>query len=282
MISVLGAEKLSLVEVEAFLAASESVRFAGCDRAEIYRWVERLLRHHKYPLQKRRVKGLLRAYVEHMTGLSQAQSTRLIARYLKAGRIAPKPSARPRFQRRYTPADVELLASVDQVHERLSSAATRHILKREFEVYGKAEFGPLAQFSNGHLYNLRRSPHYSLRNYEKTCPAASGLVSAASPRPTLNPAFCASIQYIKETARRATSSTASTPSMRLRSGGGAGYTAYRRGLADALAGEDPPAFPLSDPQLSLRQRLGVYQQNRCSQLSLWSQLKARKTSSEEP
>ena len=64
MISVLGAEKLSLVEIEAFLAASESVRFAGCGRTEIYGWVERLLRHHEYPLQKRRAKGLLRAYIE--------------------------------------------------------------------------------------------------------------------------------------------------------------------------------------------------------------------------
>ena len=36
MISVLGAEKLSLVEIEAFLATSESVRFAGCGRAELY------------------------------------------------------------------------------------------------------------------------------------------------------------------------------------------------------------------------------------------------------
>jgi hypothetical protein len=39
MIIVLGAEKLSLVEIEAFLAASVSVRFAGCGRAEIYGWV---------------------------------------------------------------------------------------------------------------------------------------------------------------------------------------------------------------------------------------------------
>ena len=58
MISVLGAEKLSLVEIEAFLGASESVRFVGCGRAEIYGWVERLLCHHEYPLQKRRAKGL--------------------------------------------------------------------------------------------------------------------------------------------------------------------------------------------------------------------------------
>jgi hypothetical protein len=44
MISVPGAEKLSLVEIEAFPGASESVRFVGCGRAEIYGWVERL--HH--------------------------------------------------------------------------------------------------------------------------------------------------------------------------------------------------------------------------------------------
>jgi hypothetical protein len=36
MISVLGAEKLSLVEIEAFLAASESVRFVGSSRLELY------------------------------------------------------------------------------------------------------------------------------------------------------------------------------------------------------------------------------------------------------
>src|ERR1017187_169214 len=137
MISVLGAEKLSLVEIEAFLAASESVRFAGPrglpGRTEIYGWVERLLCHHEYPLQGRRSKGLLRAYVEHMTGLSRAQSTRLIGSYVKAGRIALKPSLRPRFQRHYTPADIELLAAVDEAHERLSGPATRHILKRELE-----------------------------------------------------------------------------------------------------------------------------------------------------
>ena len=87
MISVLGAEKLSLVDIEAFLAASESVRFAGCGRTKIYGWVERLLYHQEYPLQKRRAKGLLRGYVEHMTGLSWAQATRLIGGYVKAGRI---------------------------------------------------------------------------------------------------------------------------------------------------------------------------------------------------
>jgi transposase InsO family protein len=189
MISVLGAEKLSLVEIEAFLTASESVRFAGCGRMEIYGWVERLLCHHEYPLRGRRSKGLLRAYVEHMTGLSRAQSTRLIGGYVRTGRIAPRPCARPRFQRRYTAADIELLASVDEAHERLSGPATRHILKREFEVYGKREFERLAKLSNGHLYNLRRSPRYGLRTYEKTRPTAVQIGARKKPAPNGQPGF---------------------------------------------------------------------------------------------
>jgi transposase InsO family protein len=189
MISVLGAEKLSLVEIEAFLRASDSVRFVGSSRVELYKWVERLLCHHEYPLQGRRSKGLLRAYIEHMTGLSRAQSTRLIGGYVKAGRIALKPSLRPRFQRHYTAADVELLASVDEAHERLSGPATRHILKREFEVYGKPEFERLARLSNGHLYNLRRSPRYGLRRYEKTRPSAVQIGERRKPEPNAQPGF---------------------------------------------------------------------------------------------
>jgi hypothetical protein len=189
MISVLGAEKLSLVEIEAFLAASESVRFVGSSRLELYKWVEQLLYEHQYRLQGRRAKGLLRAYVERMTGFSRAQSTRLIGSYLKLGRIAPKPSLRPRFQRRYTAADVELLASVDEAHDTLSGPATRHILKREFEVYGKAEFERLAAISNGQLYNLRQSPRYGLRHYEKTRPALVQIGERRKPAPNAQPGF---------------------------------------------------------------------------------------------
>jgi hypothetical protein len=124
-----------------------------------------------------------------MTGLSRAQSTRLIGSYIKAGRIALKPSLRPRFHRHYTAADLQLLAFVDEAHEQLSGPATRHILKREFEVYGKPEFERLARLSNGHLYNLRRSPRYGLRHYEKTRPTAVRIGERKKPAPNGQPGF---------------------------------------------------------------------------------------------
>lgn len=82
---------------------------------------------------------------------------RLVAGYVATGRVMPKPSARPRFARRYTETDIARLAAVDQAHERLSDPARRHILQREFEIYGNAEFERLAKSSNGHLYHQYRN-----------------------------------------------------------------------------------------------------------------------------
>jgi hypothetical protein len=124
-----------------------------------------------------------------MTGFSRAQSTRLIGGYVRTGRVVGKPSGRPRYQRHYTAADIALLAAVDEAHERLSGPATRHILKREFEVYGKTEFERLAKLSNGHLYNLRRSPRYGLRHYEKTRPTAVQIGERKKPAPNGQPGF---------------------------------------------------------------------------------------------
>jgi IS30 family transposase len=191
MISVLEAEKLSVVEIEAFLGASESVRFAGQGRTEIYGWVQRLLGQQEYPRQGRRAKGLLRTYVVKMTGLSRAQVTRLISRYVQTGRVAAAAPRRHRFPRRYTAADVELLAAVDQAHESLSGPATRHILKREFEIYHTPGFERLASISNGHLYNLRQRPRYRerLRHYQKTRPAAVSIGQRKRPEARGQPGF---------------------------------------------------------------------------------------------
>ena len=72
-----------------------------------------------------------------MTGLSRAQLTRLVGRYVATGQIRMKTSCRHRFPSRYTRADIELLAQVDAAHETLSGPATRSILQREFREYAR-------------------------------------------------------------------------------------------------------------------------------------------------
>ena len=144
---MIGSEQLSLMEIEAWRSASQGVAFQARSRAELYNWVGSLLCQQEYACQPKRVRGLLRAYLERMSGLSRAQCMRLIGQYLKCGEVKLKSQARRRFAVRYTAADVESLAMVDRAHERLSGPATRHILRREFEVYGKPEFERLARIS---------------------------------------------------------------------------------------------------------------------------------------
>jgi len=191
MISVHETEKLSLQQIEQFLLAAKEVRFEASQREEIYAWVERLLCQQEYMGQGRRARGLLRRYLGKMTGLSRAQLTRLVGRYLATGRVRIKTSRRHRFPTRYTRADIELLAQVDEAHETLSGPATRRIFEREFGHYRKLEFQRLAAISNGHLYNLRRTPHYRqrLKNYQKTRPSPVAIGERRRPDPRGRPGY---------------------------------------------------------------------------------------------
>ena len=59
-------------------------------------------------------RGLVRRYVEKMTGLSRAQVTRLIAPLTAAARDPARRLPSPSFPQRYTGADIELLATVER------------------------------------------------------------------------------------------------------------------------------------------------------------------------
>jgi transposase InsO family protein len=185
------AEKLSLEGIGRFVEASEEIRFEAADREQLYGWVERVLVGQQYALQGKAARGLVRRYIEKMTGLSRAQVTRLIARYTASGRVQVTVYRRRRFAPLYTRADIELLASVDEAHETLSGPATRCILKREVQVYGNQEYARLAAISVAHLYNLRKHARYRERflNYTKTRPTAVSIGERRKPQPQGQPGF---------------------------------------------------------------------------------------------
>jgi hypothetical protein len=61
-------EKLSLEQIRALVEAAEPVGFEGKGRREVYGWITRLLREQGYRKQGKAARGLLRRYVETMTG----------------------------------------------------------------------------------------------------------------------------------------------------------------------------------------------------------------------
>jgi transposase len=174
-----------------FSKRQPEIRFEGETREQIYHWIEQVLVRQEYHQQKRPARGLLRSYVAKMTGLSRTQVTRLIARYGKSGSLGPAPYRRHRFAQRYTRADIELLAIVDEAHDHLSGPATRRILEREYRQYGKCEFERLASLSVSHLYNLRQQPRYRERrlHYIKTRPTAVAIGERRRPDPQGQPGY---------------------------------------------------------------------------------------------
>src|SRR6202163_2038631 len=126
-------ERLSLEQIRALVEASEEVRFHCQDRGERYAWVNRTLRQQDYGRLKRGGKGLARRYIAKMTGLSRAQTARLIRCYQGGGAVKRRAYQRHRFGKRYTRADIEVLAAVDEAHETLSGPATQKILQRAWQ-----------------------------------------------------------------------------------------------------------------------------------------------------
>jgi len=185
------AEKLSLEAIGRFVEASEELRFEGQNRQQVYGWLEQVLVQQEYCQQGKAARGLVRRYIEKMTGMSRSQVTRLIARYTATGLVRPTVYQRRRFPDRYTRADIELLASVDEAHETLSGPATRRILEREVELYGKQEYARLAGISVAHLYNLRKCQRYRERrlNYIKTRPTAVSIGERRKPDPQGRPGY---------------------------------------------------------------------------------------------
>ena len=186
-----GGEKLSLEQIRALLEASQEVRFAGHGRTEVYAWISKTLREQGYGQQAREAKGLLRAYVLKMTGLSRAQVTRLIGQHTDHGEVKEAVYRRHRFATRYTRTDAALLAAVDEAHDTLSGPATRKILERELAQYGKPEYGRLAHISVAQLYRLRQSKSYRTRSihFTKTKPTPVSIGERRCPQPEGRPGF---------------------------------------------------------------------------------------------
>jgi transposase InsO family protein len=185
------AETLNPEQIREFLKSSEAIAFAGQSQGEKYAWAQQLLVGQEYACQNKKERGLIRDYLSKMTGLSLAQTARLIRKYRETGVVEVKPYLRHEFSHKYTEADIALLAELDRAHERMSGPATRHILQREYQQFGKEEYARLAEISVGHLYNLRNSVSYRKQAavWEPTRPAAVSIGERRKPEPQGRPGF---------------------------------------------------------------------------------------------
>ena len=185
------AQITTLEQVREVLASSEGIAFKGVGRQQRYSWIESVLKRFDYFKLGRKGKGLLKAYLQRLSGLSRAQLTRLVSRKFLKGEIRPLHERRNRFATKYTKADKELLVQTDNAHGRMSGPATRRILERQYEVYKDRRFERLRAISSAHIYNLRKSRTYQLRaqTFAKTRSVSVSIGIRRKPDPQGRPGY---------------------------------------------------------------------------------------------
>jgi len=161
---------LSVAQIKAFLSSSALVNFKGVSRKEKYQWIENTLNRFRYFKLKKNDKGIVRTYIIQMTGFSLAQTSRLIKKKKKTGKVLASSTKRNSFSTTYTPEDIARLVATDNAHSRLSGKATKEILVREFEKFKKKDYERLSKISVAHIYNLRGKRQYTSASltYTKT------------------------------------------------------------------------------------------------------------------
>ena len=128
----------TVAQLRAFLEGTLEVEFCPLSEdSQRYAFISALLKRFGYPRLGRADKGVVLRYLQRTTGYSRQQLTRLVRRAADGAPLVKRyrAPAHP-FVRKFSPADVALLAETDALHGTLSGPATVHLLRRAYARYG--------------------------------------------------------------------------------------------------------------------------------------------------
>jgi len=182
----------TLEDVAAFFAGAlcTSLQLLG-GKDDVYQWIERTLVRFRYLWLSKKEKGLVRAYIQRLTGYSRPQLNRLIAQYRRTGHIRRSQRTVHGFETKYTREDVHLLAEVDRLVDGTSGSTTKAFCQRAWEVFKDVRFKRLAGISVSHIYNLRKTKTYQRcrRKFDKTRPVRADIGERRKPNPNGQPGY---------------------------------------------------------------------------------------------
>ena len=181
----------TLEQVRQFLGGVAVIEITIPSKTEGYRWIQGTLVRFRYLSLGKTDRGLIRRYLQQISGYSRAQIARLIKQYRKTGRIQRRQRTVKGFTAKYTREDIRLLAGLDELHGTLSGPATKKLCERAWQVFKQAEYQRLAGISVSHLYNLRESTPYARQRgtVNKTHPVQSHIGERRKPRPEGRPGY---------------------------------------------------------------------------------------------
>ena len=182
----------SINQLEQFNKGFDSMRIKALKRKQTYAFIAKNLQRFFYHQCSKKDKSIIKTYLMNMTGYSDAQMTRLIAKHRKTKQITPAARTKKQsFPTIYTPEDIALLILTDNAHGTLSGPAIKHIFESQYNIFGKQEYCRLQQISQSHIYNLRNTRQYvsNARTFQHTKPTAVSIGIRAKPKPVGKPGY---------------------------------------------------------------------------------------------
>jgi len=179
----------TLGNLRMFIDGTLPITFQPLHRDDRSRWIRHTLVRFKYLALKRPEKQVVQRYISKISGLSRAQLARHIAAY-RDNRPIGVPYRRHQPFQRYTRTDVELIASTDNAHGRLSGKTTAEICKAQYAA-GDHRFARLCRISSAQVYRLRQHHRYreEALTIEKTQAAKRNIGERRKPEPDGAPGF---------------------------------------------------------------------------------------------
>ncbi len=194
MVIDMNVAKLGTIDqIREFLAGTADLTFTvPTEEAKRRRFVVTVVRRFSYFRLKKGHRGVLFAYLQRLTGYSRQHLSRLLAQYRRCKLLqSGDRTNRTSFARKYSPADVALLAELDALHDTLSGPTTKVLARRALTRFGDARYARLAEISVSHLYNLRASAGYRKHRFvwKKTKPSPITIVVRKAPAPQGLPGY---------------------------------------------------------------------------------------------
>jgi len=151
----------SIAQLRDFLKGVEQIPFS-LEQESIekkYEFINKTLKRFLYRRLSRKDKKVVVWYLRKVTGYKKERLYQLVGKAEK-GKLNIIPYHRIHPHKIYTSFAIKLLEKTDEAHLRLSEDATKEILRREYEVFGKKDYQTISHISHGHITNLRHSPIY--------------------------------------------------------------------------------------------------------------------------
>lgn len=157
----------SLDQLRNFVKGSQKFVMKAKTIEDRYEIIESLVDKFDYLKLTRKQKHLILIVLKIFTGYKHSQLHQLIENCLVSN-LSHKKYIRVNVHRTYTGKDIELLEKTDELHYRLSSAATHEIMRREYEIFHHEDFKNISHISFSHINNIRGSEKYKAKYLHHT------------------------------------------------------------------------------------------------------------------